>query len=223
MARHLILVVDDEDNLRDVLVEVLKRDGHEVDSAVDGAEGLRRAEERRYDLVVTDLRMPGLEGPELYRALRERYPDRPPRVIFMSANTGIDEYTTFLAETGEPALEKPFNLTDMRQVVLQVLTQVRRAARTEQAPRGSGGPGRSSRPPPRGGRAGGVRPPHGAPARRRAGSGLRRRFGAALRRAGRGGGPAGGGNGRGRGPGHGGGRGGARPPRRGHRPHRVPP
>ena len=62
MARHLILVVDDEDNLRDVLVEVLKRDGHEVDSAVDGAEGLRRAEERRYDLVVTDLRMPGPRG-----------------------------------------------------------------------------------------------------------------------------------------------------------------
>ena len=131
MARHLILVVDDEDNLRDVLVEVLKRDGHEVDSAVDGTEGLRRAEERRYDLVVTDLRMPGLEGPELYRALRERYPDRPPRVIFMSANTGIDEYASFLAETGEPALEKPFNLTDMRQVVLQVLTQVRRAAGAE--------------------------------------------------------------------------------------------
>ena len=131
MARHLILVVDDEDNLRDVLVEVLKRDGHEVDSAVDGAEGLRRAQERRYDLVVTDLRMPGLEGPALYRALRERYPDRPPRVIFMSANTGIDEYASFLAETGEPALEKPFNLADMRQVVLQVLTQVRRAAGTE--------------------------------------------------------------------------------------------
>ena len=125
MARHLILVVDDEDNLRDVLVEVLKRDGHEVDSAVDGAEGLRRAEERRYDLVVTDLRMPGLEGPELDRALRQRYPDDPPRVIFMSANTGIDEYASFLAETGEPALEKPFNLADMRQVVLQVLSKPR--------------------------------------------------------------------------------------------------
>ena len=127
MARHLILVVDDEDNLRDVLVEVLKRDGHEVDSAVDGAEGLRRVEERRYDLVVTDLRMPGLEGPELYRALRQRYPDDPPRVIFMSANTGIEEYATFLAGTGEPALEKPFNLADMRQVVLQVLAQKPRA------------------------------------------------------------------------------------------------
>ena len=128
MARHLILVVDDEDNLRDVLVEVLKRDGHEVDSAVDGAEGLRRVEERRYDLVVTDLRMPGLEGPALYRALRARYPEQPPRVIFMSANTGIDEYATFLAETGEPALEKPFNLADMRQVVMQVLSQVRSRA-----------------------------------------------------------------------------------------------
>jgi len=121
MPRQLILVVDDEDNLRDVLVEVLRRDGHEVDSAVDGAEGLRRVEERRYDLVVTDLRMPGLEGPALYRALRARYPEQPPRVIFMSANTGIDEYASFLAETGEPALEKPFNRTDMRQAVLQVL------------------------------------------------------------------------------------------------------
>ena len=128
MPRQLILVVDDEDNLRDVLVEVLRRDGHEVDSAADGAEGLRRAQERRYDLVVTDLRMPGLEGPELYRALRERYPQQAPRVIFMSANTGIDEYASFLAETGEPALEKPFNLADMRQVVNQVLAQIRSRA-----------------------------------------------------------------------------------------------
>jgi CheY-like chemotaxis protein len=123
MPRHRILVVDDEENLRDVLVEVLKRDGHEVDSAADGTEGLRRVEETRYDLVITDLRMPGVEGPVLYEAIRLRYSDNPPRVIFMSANTGIEEYASFLAEAGEPALEKPFNLADMRQVVLQVLTQ----------------------------------------------------------------------------------------------------
>jgi CheY-like chemotaxis protein len=127
MAPYRILVVDDEDNLRDVLVEVLKRDGHEVHSAADGAEALRRAEAQRYDLVITDLRMPHLEGPELYRAVRRRYADNPPRVIFMSANTGIEEYANFLAETGEPALEKPFNLADMRQVVLQVLAQTPRA------------------------------------------------------------------------------------------------
>src|SRR5262249_43214446 len=128
MPRQLILVVDDEDNLRDVLVEVLRRDGHDVDSAGDGAEALRRAEERRYDLVGTDLRMPGLEGPALYRALRARYPHPPPPVVFMSAHTGLDEDAGFLAETGEPALEKPFNLADMRQVVMQVLTQIRSRA-----------------------------------------------------------------------------------------------
>ncbi|MEX2221510.1 MAG: response regulator [Candidatus Rokuibacteriota bacterium] len=128
MARPRILVVDDEGNLRDVLVEVLKRDGYEVDSAADGADGLRRAEAQRYDLLITDLRMPGLEGPELYEAVRRRYPDNPPRVIFMSANTGIEEYATFLAGTGEPALEKPFNLADMRQVVMQILTQKPRAS-----------------------------------------------------------------------------------------------
>ena len=128
MARHRILVVDDEENLRDVLVEVLKRDGHDVESACDGTEGLRRTRDSRYDLVITDLRMPGLEGPALYEALRQHYPADPPRVIFMSANTGIDEYASFLAETGEPALEKPFNLADMRQVVMQVLTQIRSRA-----------------------------------------------------------------------------------------------
>ena len=73
--------------------------------------------------MVTDLRMPNLEGPDLYRAIRQRYADDPPRFIFMSANTGIEDYATFLAETGEPALEKPFNLADMRQVVQQVLAQ----------------------------------------------------------------------------------------------------
>src|SRR5258707_1225896 len=152
MARRRILVVDDEDNLRDVLMEVLKRDGHEVDSAVDGAEGLQRAEEHRYDLVVTDLRMPNLEGPDLYRAIRGRYPDDPPRFIFMSANTGIEEYAAFLSDTGEPALEKPFNLADMRQVVLQVLAQKPRARGGppppgSASPRGlTGGPGAVSVP-----------------------------------------------------------------------------
>ena len=123
MPRHRILVVDDEENLRDVLVEVLKRDGHEVDSAGDGTEALHLLDERRYDLVLTDLRMPGIEGPALYQALRERHPGGAPRVIFMSANTGIEEYARFLSETGEPALEKPFNLADMRQVVLQILSK----------------------------------------------------------------------------------------------------
>lgn len=127
MARQRILVVDDEENLRDVLVEVLKRDGHDVHGAGDGTDGLRRIQDQRYDLVITDLRMPGLEGPALYEALRQQYPDDPPRVIFMSANTGIEEYARFLADTGEPALEKPFNLADMRQVVQQVLARKPRA------------------------------------------------------------------------------------------------
>ena len=127
MARHRILVVDDEENLRDVLVEVLKRDGHDVHSAGDGTEGLGLIQDQRYDLVITDLRMPGLEGPALYEALRQQYPDEPPRVIFMSANTGIEDYARFLADTGEPALEKPFNLADMRQVVQQVLARKPRA------------------------------------------------------------------------------------------------
>ena len=126
-----VLIAEDSDIERMILQEAVEGLGHECVTAADGNQAWDIFQRSGADVLISDWRMPGLEGPELYRALRERYPDRPPRVIFMSANTGIDEYATFLAETGEPALEKPFNLTDIRQVVLQVLTQVRRAAGTE--------------------------------------------------------------------------------------------
>ncbi len=128
-----ILVVDDDENLREVLSAVLSREGVEVDSAHDGAEALVFLDHQQYDLILSDLRMPELDGPRLYEALRTRYRFRTrystslPRVIFMTGNAALAEYAEFLRGTTEPILEKPFNLKVVRQVVSVLLGGLRGA------------------------------------------------------------------------------------------------
>lgn len=116
-----ILVVDDDDNLRELLATVLSQDGRVVDTARDGIEALELLQQNRYDLIISDLRMPGLNGPALYDALRATPQTAPPRVIFMTGDAATGEYATFLRGTTEPMLEKPFSLDVVRHMVRVLL------------------------------------------------------------------------------------------------------
>jgi CheY-like chemotaxis protein len=118
-----ILVADDDDNLRDLLGLVLSQDGRVVDTARDGIEALELLTQNRYDLILTDLRMPGLSGPALYEALLATPRMPPPRVIFMTGDAATGEYATFLRGTTEPMLEKPFNLDVVRHLVSVLLSE----------------------------------------------------------------------------------------------------
>jgi CheY-like chemotaxis protein len=118
-----ILVVDDDDNLRELMATVLSQDGRVVDTARDGIEALELLNQNRYDLIVSDLRMPGLNGPALYEALRATPQTTPPRVIFMTGNAATGEYATFLRGTTEPMLEKPFSLDVVRHMVRVLLNE----------------------------------------------------------------------------------------------------
>jgi CheY-like chemotaxis protein len=119
-----ILVVDDDDNLREVLSAVLSQRGRAVDTARDGIEALALLNQNQYDVILSDLRMPGLDGPALYEALRAmRHTTTMPRVIFMTGNVRGGEYAAFLQGTTEPMLEKPFNLDVVRQVVRVLLKE----------------------------------------------------------------------------------------------------
>jgi two-component system response regulator AtoC len=73
--RARILVVDDEEGVRTFIAESLERDDHEVVQAADGAEALQAAREEPFDVVITDLRMPKMDGMSLVRALRTEQPD----------------------------------------------------------------------------------------------------------------------------------------------------
>lgn len=118
---RLILVVEDESSLRELIANILLLDHHEVDTVRDGAEALYRIEQRAYDLIISDLQMPNLDGPGLYTALRKRFGEALPRVIFVTGHADADKFVPFLAETGDPVLTKPFTVEDLRTLVQWVL------------------------------------------------------------------------------------------------------
>ena len=78
-----VLVVDDDMGICRSVEEILTADGCSVETANDGVQALRRVESSRFDVVLTDVVMPNMDGYELYNALRERYPELP--VLMMTA------------------------------------------------------------------------------------------------------------------------------------------
>jgi CheY-like chemotaxis protein len=104
-----VLIVDDDPAIRELVTETLRGEGYDVASAEDGLRALELVREREPDLVLTDIVMPHLGGPELYAQLRrDGYTCS---VVLMSAHhQRIDNLAT-------PMINKPFDLDDLIQVV----------------------------------------------------------------------------------------------------------
>jgi CheY-like chemotaxis protein len=120
--RARILVVDDEDFVRSLIVDILTDLGHQVDAASGGAEALRRCKQMRYDLIVSDLRMPKMDGAALFQALRDNYGPAMPRMIFVTGQAHSLDYAGFLGIAGVPVLAKPFTVDGLQKVVSQTLS-----------------------------------------------------------------------------------------------------
>jgi PAS domain S-box-containing protein len=116
-----ILIVDDEIAIAEMLAEILTGAGHSVEIATSGKAALDCIDRRRYDLVVSDLRMPDLDGPGLYQALRERDPGWPERMVFVTGDALSAAAGAFLDRTWRPCIEKPFDTGEVRRVVAEVL------------------------------------------------------------------------------------------------------
>jgi len=116
-----ILVIDDEIEILEVLVRVLQREGYRVDAATDGETALAFLTKTNYDLILCDVRMPGLSGPEVYRRVQAQNPDMARRIIFTSGDTISATIRSFLEKTGIPFLSKPFALADLVEKVREAL------------------------------------------------------------------------------------------------------
>jgi CheY-like chemotaxis protein len=116
-----ILVVDDEPEVANVLAELLMIDGHQVDTAPNGAVALRKLQGRAYDLILSDLRMPEMDGPGLYQTLERHHPALARRMIFMTGDALTPETQGFLAGTVVPSVSKPFSLQEIRHLIQQLL------------------------------------------------------------------------------------------------------
>jgi nitrogen regulation protein NR(I) len=114
-----VLIVDDEPNLRKILSAQLTRDGYDVLTAEDGEKGLEALREHHIDLVITDLKMPKVDGMALLReALREE-PELP--IVMITAHGTIDTAVEALKTGAFDYLTKPFDKDEVRQIVAKAL------------------------------------------------------------------------------------------------------
>lgn len=119
-----ILLVDDDDEFRAILREVLMQAGYQVEEASDGVQAMKRYGSDPADLVITDLVMPEKEGLELIRELRRLYPDAKIIAISGGGEHGSQDYLKMAAAFGaQRVLSKPFARDEILEAVKQVLFQ----------------------------------------------------------------------------------------------------
>jgi two-component system NtrC family sensor kinase len=118
-----ILVVDDESEIASLLAEMLTAGGHRADTVSDGIAALQKLAERPYDVILSDLRMPGLDGPGLYREVERRYPQLKSRFVFLTGDALGDDTRAFLEDVRAPCLGKPFTLEEVALALRNLLAR----------------------------------------------------------------------------------------------------
>ncbi|MGZ9112293.1 MAG: response regulator, partial [Rhodoplanes sp.] len=119
-----ILIVDDESDIARMLAEILTADGHIVAVAESGEQALQTLATAPFDLVISDLIMPGMDGPRLYKHLQERRPELADRVLFMTGDTLSMRARDFVTDTARPMLEKPFTPEEARRTVQEAFDRL---------------------------------------------------------------------------------------------------
>jgi CheY-like chemotaxis protein len=120
-----VLVIDDEEDVREALADMLREHRHAVTLAADGAEGLERLRDEAFDVVLTDLAMPGISGWQVAQAVKAARPDLP---VVLVTGWGVELPAEQLRAHGvDRVMTKPFRLRD----VLEVVASLRRLPATE--------------------------------------------------------------------------------------------
>src|ERR1700733_9334198 len=123
-----ILVVEDEPSVAQLIVDVLREAGHQVEAVLESQEGLARLARGHYDLVVCDLRMPRLDGPAFYEALIRAGSPVQDHMLFVTGDTLAPRTMQFLEKSKLPYLAKPFLVEELKLAVNRRLEHRRSAA-----------------------------------------------------------------------------------------------
>jgi two-component system NtrC family sensor kinase len=115
------LILDDEPDIGELLAAMLQKLGYRFELKVTGEAAQAALEARDYDVVLCDLRLPGLDGPALYDWMTEHRPHLCARTAFITADTLSPSSQRFLARASRPVLEKPFHPAELRQLLAQLL------------------------------------------------------------------------------------------------------
>ena len=116
-----ILVVEDEPIIAGLIGDMLMADGHDVDTVSTGRAALEKLTAGAYALIVSDLRMPVLDGKGLYRELEKRHPAMVPRIVYVTGSALDPGNEEFLTETRVPWIAKPFTIAELHRLTQGVL------------------------------------------------------------------------------------------------------
>jgi nitrogen fixation negative regulator NifL len=116
-----VLVVDDEVEVANLLAEMLSSAGYRVDTAENGRVAIGKLAEKPYDVVVSDLKMPVLDGPGFYREVAARDSNALQKFAFITGDTLGPSTARFLEDTPAPHLSKPFRVEEVEAVVARIL------------------------------------------------------------------------------------------------------
>jgi len=119
MARAQILVIDDEPIMRDFLEETLVRAGYEIETVANGTAGMAAIRNNSYDLIITDMKMPGLDGLTLLEQTKKVQPDAV--VIIMTAYASVETAVRALKTGAADYIMKPFTPEEIEHVVRKAL------------------------------------------------------------------------------------------------------
>ncbi len=125
-----ILIVDDELELGQTLADILAPDGHMTTLAENGKKALEALKHRDFDLIISDLRMPVMDGPSLYRELEKQMPRYAERILFVTGDTLSIAVREFLNATGLDVIEKPYSPEEVRRALVLHMRGGRRAKPT---------------------------------------------------------------------------------------------
>ena len=120
-AQARILVVDDETEIAELMRAMLEGAGHEVSTAESGAVALELLDTARFDAVVSDVRMPDMDGEALHRHIAARHPALAGRMLFVTGDTLAPDVRRFLASAASATLDKPFAKSDLLRAVAALL------------------------------------------------------------------------------------------------------
>lgn len=124
-----ILIVEDEDKTAAFLLQGLSESGYVVDRAADGEQALQMSDERRYDLAILDVMLPGIDGWTVLRELRSRGGHIP--VLFLTARDAVDDRVKGLEAGADDYLVKPFAFSELLARVRSVLRRPQVSAKDE--------------------------------------------------------------------------------------------
>jgi PAS domain S-box-containing protein len=120
-AGRTCLVVDDETEVGDLIAEVLAQDGFKVTVARSGEEALQQLSKHSYSLILSDLKMPNIDGRTMFKHISDFHPDEVERLAFLTGDTVSPDAQIFLRATKRPFLEKPVKPNELRAFVARLL------------------------------------------------------------------------------------------------------